>query len=141
MSFSNYAAQALLNSLFGKTSNFGALASAPTIYVGLSATTPNENGSNVTEPNGDSYARVSTAAGDWVAATDADPSVVENANVITFPAASGDWVYGVNLTHFVLYDAATGGNFLGAGALDVAKAVTNGNTASFAAGDLTVSQD
>ncbi|MFP3344634.1 hypothetical protein R0J87_19345, partial [Halomonas sp. SIMBA_159] len=32
MSFSNYTNQALLNSLFGKTSNFGALASAPTIY-------------------------------------------------------------------------------------------------------------
>lgn len=32
-SFANRTAQALLNSLFGKTSNFGALASAPTIYV------------------------------------------------------------------------------------------------------------
>lgn len=141
MSFANRTAQALLNSLFGKTSNFGALASAPTIYVGLSSTTPTETGTNVTEPSGGSYARVATAASDWNAATDADPSVVDNANAIEFPAATADWVSAANLTHFVLYDASSGGNFLGAGALSVAKPVLDGDTASFPAGSLTVSLD
>lgn len=141
MSFSQYTAAALLNSMFGKTSNFGALASAPTIYVALSSTAPTETGTNVTEPSTGSYARVSTAAGDWVAATDADPSVIENANAITFPTATGDWAGGSNLTHFALYDASTSGNFLGSGALGTAKPVLSGDTAEYAAGDLTVSLD
>lgn len=141
MSFSNYTAQAVLNALFGKTSAFGALASAPTIYVALSSTTPTETGTNVTEPSGGSYARVATAASDWNAATSADPSVVDNANAIDFPTATADWLTGSNLTHFALYDAASAGNFLGFGALDTAKPVLNGDTASFAAGALDVTLD
>ena len=65
MSLSNYVVKALLNSLFGKTSDFGALASAPDIYVGLSSTTPTETGGSVTEPSSGSYARVATVAADW----------------------------------------------------------------------------
>ena len=141
MSFGNRTAEALLNSMFGKTSNFGALASAPTIHVGLSSTTPAEDGTNVTEPSTGSYARVATAAGDWNAATDADPSVLDNLNEIAFPQATADWLAGADLTHAVLYDAATGGNFLGAGALAVAKPVLNGDTAKIPAGDLDVTLD
>lgn len=141
MSFSNRTAQALLNSLFGKTSNFGALASAPTIYVGLSSTAPAEDGTNVTEPSAGGYARVSTAAGDWNIATDADPSVVDNANAIAFPTATANWLAGADITHFVLYDASTSGNVLASGALTTAKAVLSGDTLSFAAGDLEVSLD
>lgn len=141
MSFTNRTAQALLNSLFGKSSNFGALASAPTIYVGLSSTTPTEAGANVTEPSTGSYARVATAASDWDAATDADPSVVDNANPIEFPTATADWVGGSNLTHFVLFDAASSGNVLASGELDTPKPVLDGDTISFAAGALEVSLD
>lgn len=141
MSFSNRTAQALLNSLFGKTSNFGALALAPTIYVGLSSTTPTEAGTNVTEPSGGSYARVATVAADWNAATSADPSVVDNANAITFAAATADWLSAADLTHFVLYDALTTGNFLGSGDLSVAKPVLNGDTPSFPVGALDVTLD
>ena len=138
MSFSNRTAQALLNALFGKTSNFGALASAPTIYVALSTTAPAEDGTNVTEPTGNGYARVATVAGDWNTATLADPSVVTNANAITFPQASGAWG---NCTHFVLFDAATNGNVLGSAALTTPKSPTNGDTPSFAAGALSCSLD
>lgn len=141
MTFSIRTAQALLNSLFGKTSNFGALASRPTIYVALSSTAPAEDGTNVTEPSSGSYARVATAASDWNAATNADPSVVTNANPISFPAATGNWLSSANLTHFALYDAPTSGNFLGMGALSVAKPVLNGDTASFPASALSVSLD
>jgi hypothetical protein len=141
MSFSNYTAQALLNSLFGKTSALGVLASAPAIYVGLSSTTPTETGTNVTEPSAGAYARVATVAGDWNAATSADPSVVTNLNVVTFPKATADWLVGADLTYFVLYDAATSGNFLGAGLLTTAKPVLNDDTASFAAAALSISLD
>lgn len=141
MSFSIYTAQALLNSLFGKTSAFGALASVPTIYVALSSTTPTESGTNITEPSSGSYARVATAAIDWDAATSADPSVVLNAAAVEFPQATGDWVSGADLTHFVLYDAASAGNVLGSGALGTAKPVLSGDTPSFAIGDLLISLD
>jgi len=141
MSFTNRTAQALLNSLFGKSSNFGALASAPTIYVGLSSTTPTESGGNVTEPSTGSYARVATAASDWNAATNADPSVIDNAEPIEFPTATADWLTGADLTHFVLFDASTSGNVLASGELDTPKPVLDGDTISFAAGALDVSLD
>ncbi len=141
MSFFNRTAKAMLNSLFGKTSDFGTLSSVPTLYVALSSTTPAEDGTNVTEPSAGSYARVSTAAGDWNGATLADPSLIDNANVITFPTATADWLAAANLTYFVVYDAATVGNAIMFGVLSVAKPVTNGDTASFAAGDLNVTLD
>lgn len=62
---SDYAAIALLNSLFGKTSNFGALASAPTIYVRLWTVLPNSAGTGGTECVGTGYAAEATVAGDW----------------------------------------------------------------------------
>lgn len=141
MSLSNYAAQALLNSLFGKTSNFGVLASAPTLYIALSTTAFNEDGTGGTEPSGGSYARKSTVAGDWNAATSADPSVVTNANALTFAQASADWASGANLGYFALYDAATVGNMVAAGTITVPKAVLNGDTASFASAALSISLD
>lgn len=138
MSLSNYTSQAILNSLMGKTSNFGALASAPTVYVGLSSTQPNADGTNVTEPTGGSYARVATSASDWNSATLADPSVIDNAVELTFTAATADWLAGSNLQYGALYDAPTGGNFLGHGTLATAKPVTNGDQPKIPAGSLQV---
>lgn len=152
MSFSNYTAQAILNSLFGKASAFGALASAPTIFVALSSTEPAEDGTNITEPvdgegaGVDGYARVETAASDWNAATDADPSVVTNAEIVAFPTATGTWLPdgeggGESFTHFALFDAAEGGNYLGKGALNTPKPTLDGDTASFPATTLSASLD
>ncbi len=138
MSFGNRTAQALLNSLFGKTSNFGALASAPAIYVALSTTAPAEDGTNVTEPSGNGYARVLANAATWDAATLADPSLTDNATAITFPQATGAWG---TCTHFALYDAATSGNYLGAAALTTSKSPTSGDTPRFAAGELDITLD
>lgn len=135
MPLSNRTHQALLNSAFGKTSNFGALASAPTWHVALSTTTPTMAGGNVTEPSGNAYARVATAASDWNSATNADPSVLTNANTITFPPATGSWG---TVTYFVLYDASTAGNVIGFGQLTTSKTPQNGDTPSFAAGALSI---
>lgn len=123
----------LLDHLFGK-----ATLTAPTIYVGLSSTTPTSTGGNVTEPTTGSYARVETEAADWDTAADGDPSVLDNAQEIAFPAATADWVGGSNLTHFTLHDAASDGNVIGWGELTTPKPVTNGDTARFPAGALRV---
>lgn len=130
MPYSRFLDQSIQNHIFGK-----ATYTAPThIFVGLSSTTPNPDGTGVTEPAGNGYARVSTAPTDWNSATAATPSVVTNLNPVTFPQATGGpWAAGANLTYFVLYDLSSAGNFLGYGLLDVAKPVLINDTASFAA--------
>ena len=130
MTLSNYAENAILNSLFGKTSDFGALASAPTLYVALSTADPDEDGSGMAEPSGNGYARVATADTDWNAAAS---SVVTNANTVQFPEATGPWG---TATHFALFDASTSGNLIASGALTLAKAFDDGDTPSFESGDL-----
>lgn len=107
-----------------------------TMYIGLSSTTPTEAAGNFTEPSGGSYARVSTAAADWSAATGTAPATKTNTATKTFTAASATWSSGSNLTHFGLFDASTAGNLLLWGALGTAKPVLSGDTASFAAGAL-----
>lgn len=137
MSFSNYAAQALLNYMFGKTSNFD---TQPTIYVSLHTGDPGETGASECADSG-AYARVATAATDWNTATLADPSLLDNAVAIEFPSATAAWG---TITHFGLWDSGThgAGNFLGGGALsDQSKSVVNGDTPLFAIGDLDVTLD
>lgn len=111
------------------------------LWVGLSSTTPNDAGGNVTEPSGGAYARVaiSTTAGGaplFGAAAGTAPAEKSNSGAITFTAASADWVAGANLTHLVIFNAATVGTCRAWGALAVAKPVLNGDTASFPIGAL-----
>lgn len=126
---SNYLANALLNHIFGK----GTYTSPTNIYVELSTTAPTDAGTNVTPPSGGGYARKQTAPSDWNMAAG---RIIDNANAIEFAEASASWG---TLSHFALFDAASGGNFLGWGALATPKAVDSGDTARFAAGDLDVS--
>lgn len=129
MSMTTYLANKLLDHQLGKTAY-----TMPTVYVGMSSTTPGVAGTGATEPSGGSYARVATTGATWNAAAAGSST---NAAAITFPTATADWLAQANLTYGVLYDAATGGNMLGFGALSVAKNVLNGDTASIAAGQLT----
>lgn len=130
--FTDAVEQALLNHFLTD----GAYTPPATMYIGLSSSTPTEAGGNITEPSTGSYARVSTAAADWGAASGTAPAVKSNTAVKTFPAATADWVAGANLTHFVLFDASSAGNALAFGALSTAKPVLNGDTASFGVGAL-----
>lgn len=109
-----------------------------TLYIGLSSTTPTEAGAGFTEPSTGSYARVSTTASDWSAASGTTPAVKTTTATKTFPTATADWAAGANLTHFGLFDASSAGNLVAWGALTTAKPVLNGDTANFAAGALTL---
>ncbi len=132
MPFARRTERALLNSLFGKSSDFGALATAPTVYVALMTATPNKTGGG-TEANYTSYARVTTSAGDWTASSGNDP--IKNGAALTFPEATG----GSNtVTHFALYDASTTGNLIAYGALNASLTVTSGVQPRFQIDDLTV---
>ena len=134
MSLAQAIHKSLLDYFFGK-STYTAEAN---IYVGLSSTLPTSTGGNVTEPSGGAYARVQTAPADWNAATSADPSVTTNVNAVEFIQATADWLAGADLGYAVFYDAATAGTFLGYGTCSTAKPVYSGDTAKFAAGDISV---
>lgn len=135
MALSNYTEAALLNALFGRTSDFGSLASAPTIYVALSTADPGSDGSSISEPSGDGYGRVSTASGDWGDASAGNPTTLSNSATITFPQATGSWG---TVTYAAFFDASTGGEFLGSGALETSRAVESGDEPRFSTGELTV---
>lgn len=124
--------QALLDHVL----NDGAYTPPTNWFIALSTTTPTEAGANFTEPSGNGYARVSTAAADWAAASGTAPAIKDNANAITFPTASGgSWG---TVTHFGFFTASSGGTVQIWGALAVSKAIGDGDTASFGVGALDV---
>ena len=75
------------------------------LFLGMSSTQPNLNGSGVTEPSsGTGYSRVKlTTLSQPVNGT------VSNIGAITFPESTGSWG---TMRYFVVYDAPTGGNLL-----------------------------
>ena len=129
MPASTYIANALLAHQVGKTAY-----TMPTVYLALSSTTPAAAGTGVTEPSGGSYARVATT-GLWGTAS---AGSITNSSAITFPTATADWAAAANMTYGVLYDAATGGNMLGFGALTVPKNTLNGDTSSIPVSGITM---
>jgi hypothetical protein len=128
--FSDYWENKILNHIFGKGSY-----TPPTIYVGLSTTNPTDNGSGLSEPSGNGYARVQTSASDWKAAANGS---LNNTSNITFAQATGNWG---TVSHFTLFDAATAGNMLAYDALSQSKSINESDTARFEAGDLQISLD
>lgn len=127
MSFADYWEDEILDHIM----NDGAY-TAPTIYVGLSTADPGDDAATLAEPSGNGYARVTTAAADWNAASGGSKT---NANAITFPEATGAWG---TITYVCLFDALTSGNLLASGSCG-STAIISGNIARFAAGALTVS--
>ena len=102
---------------------------AATIYVGLSATTVNDDGTGITEPSGGAYARVAVTNNltNWPAASGAT-ALKQNAIAIVFPVATADWG---TVTYFFFSDASTSGNMLASAPLTLSKIVQEGDTASF----------
>lgn len=129
-SFADYLENEILDHIFGK-----GIYTPPTIYVALSTADPGDDGAGLSEPSGNGYTRKSTIASDWNTATG---GTLDNANVITFAEASGNWG---TISHFALMDAAAGGNLLAHGALSASKSIGSGNTTTFEAGDLDISLD
>lgn len=131
MPFSTSINNKLLDGVLGGVALSGIPA---TIYFGLSTTTPTVSGGNVTEPSGNGYARVAVANNTTNFAA-ASASVKANSTAIVWPTPTGSWG---TLTHTVMYDAASGGTFLGFFTLNAAKTPTAGSTVSYAVGALTV---
>lgn len=125
-----------------------AFAAPATTYVALLTAAPSDAGGG-TEVTGGAYARVAItsslanwagtqAAASTVASSGSSGTTSNNA-ALTFPAPTANW--GV-VTHFGVYDAATGGNLLFWSALTSSKTINSGDAApSFAAAALSFQID
>lgn len=100
-------------------------------YIGLSSTAPSVSGTGVTEPSAaNGYARVELAS--LSAPVD---GLVSNAGIIVFADSTGDWG---TVTHYVVYDAKTGGNLLFFGELTSPRTIESQTTISFKSGELNI---
>ena len=109
---------------------------AGTVYIALYTANPSDSGGG-TEVTGGSYARASVTnnSTNWPAASSGSKS---NGTTITFTTATADWG---TVTAFGIFDASSAGNLLYWGTLTTSKAIANGDTASFASGQLTITED
>jgi hypothetical protein len=124
----------ILEHLVGKTTW-----AVPTVACALCTAGPGDagSGSGINEvANSNNYARKATA-GLWNSAA---AGAIDNSGAITFNQASGSWG---TVTHFALVSSATWGEgyVLCHGDLTTPKAIGNGDTPSFAAGDLDITCD
>lgn len=107
--------------------------SAPAnVYIGLFTAAPSDSGGG-TEVTGGSYARaaVTNDATKW----DLIAGNIENQDAITYATATANWG---TVTHFGIFDAASGGNLLWHGALTSSSTVNNGGTYRIAVGDISI---
>jgi hypothetical protein len=117
-------------------------------YVGLLTAAPSDSGGG-TEVSGGSYARVAVTMNmtNWAGtqssasttASSGTGGTTSNNGTVTFPAPTANWG---TVTHFAVYDQASGGNLIYWSALTTSKTVNNGDAApSFAAAALTFQID
>lgn len=115
--------------------NPGSLTAPTTVYVGLLTVAPANPGATGTEvANANGYARVAVTFGAPV------NGATSNTATVTFPAATGSsWG---TVVAAAIYDNATygTGTLLYYGTLGTSKFIDDGDTASFAAGTLTVTE-
>jgi hypothetical protein len=138
---SDYLENALLNQVLGAA----AFTAPGTVYVALytaaltDASTGTSAAASEVSTSGTAYARVAVTNNttNWPTTSTGSKS---NANAINFPTATGSWG---TVTHFAVLDSATvgAGNILYWASLTSSKTIGNGDTASFAASQITITED
>ena len=124
-----FLADAVLDHIF-MTANYD---TAADIHVSLSFFNPTDNAGGFDEPVGNNYARV--LQNNWDVASG---GATENDGAVTFPQASAAWG---SVTHFAMWNAASGGDMLFYGALDNQRNIGQNDTPSFADGALDITMD
>lgn len=137
---SDFLENKLIDQLFrGQTA-----ASTGTLHIALLTSAPSDSGGG-TEVSGGSYARVavtsslanwagSQGAGTTTASSGTGGQTSNNA-AINFPTPTANWGA---VTHFGIYDAASGGNLLFWGALTISKTINQADSVTFPAGSLAI---
>lgn len=111
----------------------------PGVYVSLHTADPGESGgSEVGLAAWPAYVRRDAAVGGAIASGWAAPTdgVSTNAKQITYPGMNG--ASNVTVSHWALYDAATGGNMLAHAALQTSRTLQPGDVFVFDVASLTV---
>lgn len=121
-SLSDFAEAELLDHVFN-----AAYTPPTTVYLGLSTADPLDDASGLSEPSGDGYVRKAITFG-----AAASRKVTQNADV-DYDQATGAWGL---ITHYGVFDAESGGNMLGHGALGQSKQIVSGNTPSVKSGEV-----
>lgn len=141
---SNYLSKKVLDHVLGNA----AYTAPTTVYVGLwksTATLADDSSGTLTgEPSGGAYARVSVTnnATNWPNSTGSTTALKQNGNSIAWATATTNWTgTGETISQFALLDAASSGNILFWGTLTTPKAIGSGDTASFSAGALSITED
>lgn len=114
-----------------------------TLYVGLLTSAPSDAGGG-TEVSGNGYSRASIASSlsNWAGTQGAGTTTASsgtggqtsNNATIAFATPSATWG---TVTHFGVYDAASGGNLLFWGSLGISKTINQSDTVQFPAASLT----
>jgi hypothetical protein len=130
----NYTENQIINHVF----RTGSFVKPTGLWVGLILSATDLEAGLVTEVSAAGYARIARAPLDanWNASV--TTGTTANTASLQFPAATADWG---TVTHFGIWDAATGGNLLIYAPLTAARTITNGTTPSFGAGALTFQVD
>lgn len=104
-----------------------------TAFVSLHTADPGNTGaSEVSTTGGSNYVRQSAA---FTKTPGGSNTVAANTSIITYAAAGTSWG---TITHFGIWDQASGGNFRGGNIVNTSKAIGLNDTARFAAGALTI---
>lgn len=133
MSFSNYLEQALLNHVLRNTG----MTSPTTVYASLHTADPTEAGTvGEVDRATTSYERTAVTFG--APSVDGTGYICANSAPVEYPEATESWG---TLTHFGLFDAATGGNCLYTGTITPNQTIGASNQFVFKTGQLTVKHD
>jgi hypothetical protein len=136
----NYLENRLVDHLFRAQT----LTAPANLHVSLHTADPGETGaSELTTAGAYARAAVTSSLANWAGtqgagttvASSGTGGVTSNNGVISFPTPTANWG---TVSHFAIWDAASGGNPLLYGALASSKTINSGDAVSFAAGTLTV---
>ena len=138
----NYLERRLLHFIF-KNNSLSFSSPGDSIYVGLATAVSAAETGSVTEATFTNYVRQQvkpTAVGNtggWtmIGSDSTDTQTATNENNIEFPASGGT---NNTITHVIIADAASSGNILFVGALDVQKVIETGDIFRINAGNLTI---
>jgi hypothetical protein len=107
----------------------GAYSPGSTIYLALSTADPTDTGTGIAEPSGNGYARKAISFGA------ASGRTITQDAAVNYDQASGSWG---TITHWALFDAVSGGNFLAHGAFSTGFPVGANDTPSVVSAEVYV---
>lgn len=139
---SNSLADSILNHVFRDTS----YTQPANVYIALNSVMPADDGTGGTELSGTGYARVAIATTNaaWTApaAGTGNKRKIDNAAAVDFGTAGSDWApSGSPNVGYTVWDASSGGTYMGGVAYGASKIIQSGDPVKFNIGSVVISLD